>query len=105
MSKECENIFKFLGKIDKSYFCLTLTWYFYYLFRLLKAYSGLVYYKALAHYRVKYSKNEFVNNHINGIKNFLDILNIYYLNLMDKEFCFILKSANLYILKQRRSLC
>jgi len=27
----------------------------------------------------------FVNNHINGIKNFLDILNIDYLNLIDKE--------------------
>ena len=38
----------------------------------------------------------FVNNHINGIKNFLDMLNINYLNLMDKENCFILKSAIKY---------
>ena len=37
-----------------------------------KAYDGLVDYGALAHYRVKHSKNEFANgkNHINGIKNF-----------------------------------
>ena len=33
-----------------------------------KAYNGLV--EALAHYRVKHSKNEFANNHINGIENF-----------------------------------
>ena len=38
----------------------------------LKAYDGLVDYAALAHYRVKHSKNEFANgkNHINGIENF-----------------------------------
>ena len=38
-----------------------------------KAYDGLVDYTALAHYRVKHSKNEFANgkNHINGIENFL----------------------------------
>ena len=37
-----------------------------------KAYDGLVDYAALAHYRVKHSKNEFVNgkNHINSIENF-----------------------------------
>ena len=37
-----------------------------------KAYDGLVDYAALAHYRVKHSKNEFANgkNHINGIENF-----------------------------------
>ena len=35
-----------------------------------KAYDGLVDYATLAHYRVKYSKNEFANNHINGIENF-----------------------------------
>ena len=35
-----------------------------------KAYGGLVDYAALAHYRVKHSKNEFANNHINGIENF-----------------------------------
>ena len=37
-----------------------------------KAYDGLVDYVALAHYRVKHSKNEFANgkNHINGIENF-----------------------------------
>ena len=37
-----------------------------------KAYDGLVDYGAKAHYRVKHSKNEFVNgkNHINGIENF-----------------------------------
>ena len=35
-----------------------------------KAYDGLVDYAALAHYRVKYSKNEFANNHINGKENF-----------------------------------
>ena len=37
-----------------------------------KAYDGLVDYEALAHYRVKHSKNEFANgkNHINGIENF-----------------------------------
>ena len=40
-----------------------------------KAYSGL------ANYRIKCSKNEFANNHINGIKNFWVMLNIYYLNL------------------------
>jgi len=27
-------------------------------------------YEALANYRMKHSKNEFANNHINGIKNF-----------------------------------
>ena len=27
-------------------------------------------YEALVHYKVKHSKNEFVNNHINGIENF-----------------------------------
>ena len=49
-----------------------------------KAYDGLVDYTALAHYRVKHSKNEFlatlrlllyktlmVKNHINGIENIL----------------------------------
>ncbi len=37
-----------------------------------RAYDGLVDYAALAHYRVKHSKNEFANgkNHINGIENF-----------------------------------
>ena len=37
-----------------------------------KVYDGLVDYTALAHYRVKHSKNEFANgkNHINGIENF-----------------------------------
>ncbi len=37
-----------------------------------KAYDGLVDYGALAHHRVKHSKNEFANgrNHINGIENF-----------------------------------
>ena len=37
-----------------------------------KAYDGLIDYEALAHYRVKHSKNEFANgkNHINGIENF-----------------------------------
>ena len=37
-----------------------------------KAYDGLVDYGTKAHYRVKHSKNEFVNgkNHINGIENF-----------------------------------
>ena len=37
-----------------------------------KAYDELVDYAALAHYRVKHSKNEFANgkNHINGIENF-----------------------------------
>ena len=35
-----------------------------------KTYDGLVDYAALAHYRVKYSKNEFANNHINGKENF-----------------------------------
>jgi len=55
---------------------------------------------------MKCSKNEFANNHINGIKNFLDILNIDYLNLHQQiEFYFILKSVSLNItLKQRRSL-
>ena len=33
-------------------------------------YDGLVDYAALADYRVKHSKNEFANNHINGIENF-----------------------------------
>ena len=32
-----------------------------------KAYDGLVDYEALVHYRVKHSKNKFVNNHINDI--------------------------------------
>ena len=32
-----------------------------------KAYDGLVDYEA--YYRVKHSKNEFANNHINGIEN------------------------------------
>lgn len=37
-----------------------------------KAYDGLINYGAKEHYRVKHSKNEFVNgkNHINGIENF-----------------------------------
>jgi len=48
-----------------------------------KAYDGLVDYGAKEHYRVKHSKNEFTNgkNHINGIENFWDMLNIDYLNL------------------------
>ena len=33
-----------------------------------RSFDGLVDYGA--HYRVKHSKNEFVNNHINGIENF-----------------------------------
>jgi len=28
-------------------------------------------YEALVHYKVKHSKNEFANNHINSIENFL----------------------------------
>ena len=46
------------------------------------------YYKAydrLADYRIKCSKNEFANNHTKGIKNFLDMLNVDYINLIDKE--------------------
>ena len=35
-----------------------------------KGYGGLV------DYKVRHSKNEFTNNHINCIKNFQDILNI-----------------------------
>jgi len=35
-----------------------------------KAYDGLVDYEALAHYRVKHSKNKFANNHTNSIENF-----------------------------------
>ena len=47
---------------------------------------------------MKHSKNEFVDNNIKGIKNFLDMLNIDYLNLMDKEnFLLHLKSVSLYI--------
>ena len=49
---------------------------------MLKIYSKI--YNCFANYRVRHSKNEFVNNHIKGIKNFLDMLNIDYLNLMDK---------------------
>ena len=42
-----------------------------------KAYDGLIDYGAKEHYRVKHSKNEFVNgkNHINGIENFWVIVN------------------------------
>ena len=28
-------------------------------------------YEALVHYKIKHSKNEFANNHINNIENFL----------------------------------
>ena len=38
-------------------------------------------YDRLADYKMKHSKNEFINNHINGIKNFQVMLNIDYLNL------------------------
>ena len=42
-----------------------------------KAYDGLINYGAKEHYRVKHYKNEFVNgkNHINGIENFVIIVN------------------------------
>ena len=39
-------------------------------------------YEALVHYNVKHSKNEFANNHINGIENFL-------LHLQECEFRYI----------------
>ena len=52
------------------------------LFRLLESLqNGLANYEALANYKIKCSKNKFANNHINGIKNFLDMLNIDYINL------------------------
>ena len=68
-----------------------------------KAYDGLVDYEALAHYRVKHSKNEFANgkNHINGIRISGAMLNIDYLNLkaLRKRISyFILKSVNLDII-------
>ena len=47
----------------------------------------------LANYRMKYSKNELINNHINGIKNFWDMLNIDYINLKDKENLFYIKEC------------
>ena len=55
---------------------------------------------------MKYSKNEFINNHIKGIKNFLDMLNIDYLNLMDKiEFLASLKECEFkYNTKTARKL-
>ena len=37
-------------------------------FGMLKIYSKV--YNCFANYRARHSKNEFTNNHINGIKNF-----------------------------------
>ena len=40
---------------------------------ILQEFSSTIYmdYEALVHYKVKHSKNEFANNHINDIQNFL----------------------------------
>ena len=65
-----------------------------------KAYSGL------ANYRIKCSKNEFTNNHINSIEN-LQRYSKYRLYKFKwiKRICFILRNANLdTTLKQSRSL-
>ena len=39
---------------------------------ILQEFSSTIYmdYEALVHYKVKHSKNEFANNHINNIQNF-----------------------------------
>ena len=50
-----------------------------------RAYEGFANYEALANYKMKHHKNKFANNHIKGIKNFWDMLNIDYLNLMDNR--------------------
>ena len=49
-------------------------------------------YEALAHYRVKHSKNEFANNHIYGIENFL-------LHLKECKFIYNTKTAQKLISK------
>jgi transposase len=65
-----------------------------------RTYNGLVNYDNKRHFRVNYDENEFANggNHINGIKNFLELCKVRLGEYTNKSFICIQKNVNLGII-------